>query len=263
VRSEADVRRVFDLWERGLAKAEIARRTGVSRTQVRDWIETGMVGVLRSPRRGHGNASGRRCDGSCNVASDVDEPAYAYLLGQYLGDGCISEGRRHVFRLRIATCDNYPQIRAECEAAMRVVMPANGVGSVQGIGCTEVYSNSKHWPCLFPQHGPGRKHLRRIALEPWQGRIALDRHPDRFLRGLIHSDGCRVMNNITHRLESGMKQYVYPRYFFCNESDDIRWLFVQACIYLEIEFRYTKANTISVAQRESVAKLDSFVGPKR
>jgi hypothetical protein len=60
-----------------------------------------------------------------------------------------------------------------------------------------------------------------------------------------------------------MKEYVYPRYFFCNESADIRWLFVQACIYLEIEFRYTKANTISVAQRESVAKLDSFVGPKR
>lgn len=30
---------------------------------------------------------------------------------------------------------------------------------------------SKHWPCLFPQHGPGRKHHRRIALEPWQEAI--------------------------------------------------------------------------------------------
>jgi hypothetical protein len=80
---------------------------------------------------------------------------------------------------------------------------------------------------------------------------------------LLHSDGCRVMNNVTHRLASGTKVYAYPRYFFCNESADIRWLFIQACIYLEIEFRYTKANTISVAQRSSVAKLDSFVGPKR
>jgi len=168
-----------------------------------------------------------------------------------------------VFRLRIATCDAYPEIMAECEAAMRAVMPGNRVGRVRRSGCTELYSNSKHWPCLFPQHGPGRKHLRRIALEPWQSRLALDLHPDKFLRGLIHSDGCRVMNNITHRLAIGRRDYAHPRYFFCNESADIRWLFIQACIYLEIEFRYTKANAISVAQRSSVAKLDSFVGSKR
>ena len=29
-------------------------------------------------------------------------------------------------------------------------------------------STSKHWPCLFPQHGPGRKHTRKIELEQWQ-----------------------------------------------------------------------------------------------
>jgi hypothetical protein len=32
----------------------------------------------------------------------------------------------------------------------------------------DVSSYWKHWPCLFPQHGPGRKHERRIALVPWQ-----------------------------------------------------------------------------------------------
>ena len=30
----------------------------------------------------------------------------------------------------------------------------------------EVASFSKHWPCLFPQHGPGRKHERKIELTP-------------------------------------------------------------------------------------------------
>jgi hypothetical protein len=213
--------------------------------------------------RRRGNRQGRPCDGSCGVADVVDARAYAYLLGQYLGDGTISAAPRHVFRLRIATCDAYPAIRSECEAAMHAVMPANAVGRVPSVGCTELYSNSKHWPCLIPQHGPGRKHLRRIELEPWQRRIALELHPDRLLRGLIHSDGCRATNNITHRLRRGEKQYSHPRYFFCNESADIRWLFIEACIYLEIEWRYTKANTISVAQREGVAKLDSFVGPKR
>lgn len=263
MRSDVDVRRVFDLWDEGLPKAEIARRTGVSRAQVRFWLAAGMESVLHSPMRRIGSRAGCSCDGSCNTAAEVDEPAYAYLLGQYLGDGCISEGRRHVFKLRIAACDDYPEIMAECEAAIRRVMPAHEVGRVQGLGCTEVYSTSKHWPCLFPQHGPGRKHLRRISLEQWQKRIALELHPELLLRGLIHSDGCRVINKITHRRSTGTKLYEYPRYFFCNESEDIRWLFIEACIYLEIEFRYSKANTISVAQRESVAKLDSFVGPKR
>jgi hypothetical protein len=263
VRSEGDVCRVFELWKEGLAKAEIARRTGVSRAQVRFWLATGLDAVLDSPMRRHNSRHGRRCDGSCNLVDEVDEAAYAYLFGQYLGDGTISAAPRHVFRLRISTCDAYPEIRAECEAAMRSVMPANAVGRVQSVGCSELYSNSKHWPCLFPQHAPGRKHLRPIRLERWQSRIVLDLHPQRFLRGLIHSDGCRAMNNIARRLKSGTKRYEYPRYFFCNESADIRWLFIEACIYLEIEFRYTKANTISVAQRDSVAKLDSFVGPKR
>jgi hypothetical protein len=39
--------------------------------------------------------------------------------------------------------------------------------------------------------------------------------------------------------------------------------FCRDLIYLGIEFRYTKANTIAVAQRESVPNLDAFVGPKR
>jgi hypothetical protein len=37
-----------------------------------------------------------------------------------------------------------------------------------GEGCTEVSAYSKHWPCLFPQHGPGRKHERKIELTVWQ-----------------------------------------------------------------------------------------------
>src|SRR5436305_15047251 len=68
-----------------------------------------------------------------------------------------------------------------------------------------------------------------------------------------------------YRLHRGLRKLeaLAVPFSAARESADIRWLFIQACIYLEIEFRYTKANTISVAQREGVAKLDSFVGPKR
>ena len=58
--------------------------------------------------------------------------------------------------------------------------------------CVDVSMWSKHWPCLIPQHGPGRKHLRAITLEQWQDNIVAPCRRS-FLRGLIHSDGARVV----------------------------------------------------------------------
>lgn len=119
-------------------------------------------------------------------------------------------------------------------------------------------SFSKHWPHLFPQHGPGVKHERKIALEPWQRRI-VDRYPGRLLRGLIHSDGCRVVNTIRHP----KKTYSYPRYFFSNRSLDIQRIFCGACDRLGVAWRQDGPWNVSVARRESVAILDRHVGPKR
>ena len=125
-------------------------------------------------------------------------------------------------------------------------------------GCVDVSSGSKQWPCLFPQHGPGPKHLRRIALTDWQQAI-VDEHPTGLLRGLIHSDGCRSLNRVVVR----GREYAYPRYTFSNVSDDIKRIFCDACDALGIEWRRMNAKNISVARRASVARLDEFVGPKR
>ena len=90
---------------------------------------------------------------------------------------------------------------------MARVLP-NKVGRVMCTGCVSVNAYSQHWPCLFPQHAPGPKHLRPIVLEQWQARIGLELHPRMLLRGLIHSDGYRGMN----RIKGGA--YTYPRYMF-------------------------------------------------
>ena len=91
--------------------------------------------------------------------------SYAYLLGMYLGDGHISKGRRDVFRLRIALDKKYPLIVEECAAAMQAVMPWNKVHcQLTPKNYVEVHAYSKSWPCLFPQHGPGKKHERKIDL---------------------------------------------------------------------------------------------------
>lgn len=73
--------------------------------------------------------------------------------------------------LTIACADAWPGLMDECEAAIIAVMPHNSVNRVQKPGMHEVKAYSKHWHCLFPQHGPGRKHERAIILERWQQEI--------------------------------------------------------------------------------------------
>lgn len=167
-----------------------------------------------------------------------------------------------VYRLGISCCDAYPGIQRECAEAMRAVIPTNKVGIYPSVGCSNVTMFSNHWPCLIPQHGPGVKHQRPIVLERWQRAIALERHPERFVRGLLHSDGCRVTNRIVRQLRDGPKTYYYPRYFFSNESDDIRSLFQDACDALGVDCRQNRRNSVSVARRAAVALLDEWVGPK-
>jgi hypothetical protein len=174
------------------------------------------------------------------------------LLGLYLGDGCLSEARRGVYKLRIICSDAYPDLMDECELSMLEMLP-NKVGRVHRQGCTEIYSHSKHWICLFPQHGRGRKHERSIVLDYWQQRI-VDRFPAPFVRGLIHSDGCRVLNRV--------KNTDYPRYHFTNVSDDIRGLCCRAFDLLGVDWRQNNRFSLSVARRASVQLLDQFVGPK-
>lgn len=150
---------------------------------------------------------------------------------------------------------------SECHCGMQDshggLLP-NKVGQVQREGCVEVTSCSQHWPCMFPQHGRGPKHLRPIVLEPWQRWVAIERHPKSLLRGLIHSDGCRATNTI--KAPSGT--YSYPRYQFSNRSAEIRAIFTLACERVRIECRPSNAWTVSVSKMSEVARMDEFVGPK-
>jgi hypothetical protein len=136
---------------------------------------------------------------------------------------------------------------------MAEVLP-NKVSRVKKVGCTEVASYSKHWPCLFPQHGPGKKHQRKIELTVWQQEL-VDLDPRPLIKGLLHSDGCRVLNWVNGT--------PYPRYHFSNVSADIRGIFGRACDQLGVDWRANNRWSLSVARRGSVARLDEFVGPKR
>lgn len=250
MRSIEEVRRVEALVAAGHTTAEICRITGIPWSTVRGW-RTGRT--RRAATSGCGSC-GHHC---LPIRSDI-EPAYAYLLGQYLGDGGIYAHRRGVHRLVIFSDAQYHEVTAEIARAIAAVMPGVSVGRTDRRGCARINAYSRSWPCLFPQHGPGPKHLRPIELTPWQQAITA-RHPEPFLRGLIHSDGCRSVNEVRTR----GRTYRYPRYSFSNRSDDIRRIFCDHLDLLGIPWRRMNRWNISVARREGVARLDEFVGPKR
>lgn len=191
----------------------------------------------------------------------ITERSYAYLLGLYLGDGCLSEHPRDVFKLRVVLDERYLNIIGDCIEAIESTAEGLNVGLIQYQGCLEVNSYWKHWPCLFPQHAPGRKHERDIRLLAWQQAI-VDRHPDALLRGLIHSDGWRGNNPVMRHVAGRSKAYSYPRYQFTNESADIKRIFCEACDRLDVSWRRMNRKTISIARRSDVEKLDLFIGPK-
>ncbi|MGH9196855.1 MAG: hypothetical protein ACRD1T_14070, partial [Acidimicrobiia bacterium] len=177
VRPQFEVEMVLYLVELGLNDCQIGRITGIHRRTVMDW------------RHGKRKTRSFGGPGPCSGCKPgpLDPPTYSYLFGLYLGDGCISEHKRGVFRLRIALDQKY------------------------------------------------------------------------LLRGLVHSDGWRGTNRVKVR----GKKYAYPRYQFCNESDEIRAIFCHACDEFGVSWRRMNRRTISIARRADVACLDEVVGMKK
>ena len=179
------------------------------------------------------------------------EASYSHLLGLYLGDGHLAEHPR-TFRL-VITCDAaYPTLVDACRTSIEATgLPRRVREQPDGIRrCVRVVADSKRWPEAFPQHGPGRKHDRKIELVPWHREI-VNRFPQEFLRGLLHSDGCRTVNRFKTKLPSGrVAEYAYPRWFFSNRSDDIRGLFCEYCEGLGIRWTQSNPRNISISRRE-------------
>jgi hypothetical protein len=249
VRPQAEVDTVRRLRSAGANASSISRETGVPRTTVRDW--------LRDPEYRAGSAfrnNARRLD-----VRALPRPAYAYMLGLYLGDGHVLRARG-CFQLRITLDSRYPDIIRCAAGALRILLPANvvAVRPVPGERCVIVSASSTLWPALLPQHGPGPKHLRRIELAPWQ-RTITGVEATALVRGLIHSDGCRYTATVRRR----GRTYRYARYAFANRSDDIKRIFCAHLDHLGIGWTRPNEKDVAVARRADVARMDRFIGPKR
>ena len=131
---------------------------------------------------------------------------------------------------------------------------ATKVSRVACVGCTEVASFSKHWPCLLPQHGPGKKHQRKIELAVWQQEL-VDQDPRPLIRGAA------ALRRLPGA-ELGERDAV-PPLPLQQRVGGHPGIFGRACDQLGIEWRPNNRWSRSVARRGSVALLDELVGPKR
>jgi hypothetical protein len=233
-----------ELLAQGLNDCEVGRRLGVPRETVRDW---------RSPRYvPRWKVVCPRCRRRTSPVV-FTAPDYAELLGLYLGDGHISVGARSE-RLRLMLDAKYPVIVDEAEALLARVVPGNRVGRqyVYEGRMVTLHAYHRHWSCLFPQHGPGKKHDRPIRLEPWQQAL-VSAAPWNFLRGCIRSDGCFFINRTG--------KYEYESYDFANVSQDILDLFASTCRIVGVDCR-VYAKRVRIYRRASVRLMLEHVGRK-
>jgi hypothetical protein len=248
-RPTPDFHEVKRLTKLGLSDYRIARETGIPRSTIRRWRVRDCA--PRPPR---------------TCPPDWRPPngkAYAYLLGLFLGDGCLFLRPTRSHQLVLTLDSSYPRIIYEARMAICETVPGVSVPHSDRQGCIALRASDPAWSYAFPQGlAPGRKHTRAIELLPWQRELT-DAHARSFLRGLIHSDGCRSINRFRTKLPSGrVAEYEYVRYFFTNYSADIRRIFCDHCNLLGIRWTQSSFKNISVAHRDSVARLDEFVGPK-
>jgi hypothetical protein len=94
MRTREEVATVLELVRAALNDCEIARRTGIPRGTVRCW---------RVGRRPNFERPRATCVVCAGTPQDLSQAPYTYLLGLYLGDGCLTPFPRDVYKLRISS----------------------------------------------------------------------------------------------------------------------------------------------------------------
>lgn len=193
--------------------------------------------------------------------------AYAYILGQYLGDGCISK-RKRTFALNIYSFQGHKNLIKEIAEKLKTILPNNKLYEITKYykgnpSCTISTISNNNMTMLFPQHGRGTKHTRSIILEQWQKDI-VNEFPKECLRGLYHSDGSRYVRGT-------YKDKKYISYNFVNLSKDIIKLYCDIMDQLQIGYKISSRsedyltgikNTVFTHKKKDVDYMDSFLGPK-
>src|SRR5438270_3406076 len=153
---------VCRLKAQGRTDREVSRLTGVPVTTIRAWRNHGLS--QNAQRALSDEERCATCGAEPHDFRSLPQEAYAYLLGVYLGDGWLSRNGSS-WALRIVLDELYPGIIARCCEAIQELRGGEAPAPYpdhRGKRCVHIHSTWRPWICLFPQHGRGRKHHRKI-----------------------------------------------------------------------------------------------------
>ncbi len=240
MRTNQERQKVLEYHSAGLNQTEISRLTNIPKRTISGWVKQPEKNVMDFNSQEY-------------VIDNKLEHTYSYILGLYLGDGYINKTAR-TWRLRIFLDVKYPKLNEFVIQQLQQLFPKNKVSIIDfktywGIS---VYSNKII--SLFPQHGEGMKHTRKIELSDWQDEIIKSKD---FVKGLFHSDGSYYFR------KNKRGDLKYPAYDFRNESDDLHELFQKHCENLNILTTFsTKPKTTHIYKKIEVSNMMGIVGTK-
>ena len=127
MRTRAKYDAVRTLISSGSTDGAVASALGIPRETVRDWRRAASAG------RAYGTKLDPACP-VCSLGAPFDKPAYAYLLGLYLGDGWLSEHPRSVFKLRVSLDARQPAIVDESRRPSQTSRLASASAASRDVG---------------------------------------------------------------------------------------------------------------------------------
>lgn len=265
MRNKDEYDRVLSLSKQGLNQSEVAKIVGIPRPTVAQWIRNEKItGSIQTVGLTYSKREQRESKPCFREWSESESESYCYLLGLYLGDGCVDKLPR-TYRLRFFIGDTELNIIKRVMAALKLLFPFNKIGLhyPKNVKMCVISCHSTLLPDFFPQTGNGLKSSRNVSLVDWQ-RNLVKVVPGSFVEGLFHSDGCFDANYT--------KGVSYPRYSFVNTSDhivaDLVWALELIGITPKIVQRvrqspmHTQQQIVYVAKQKDVKRLNVIIGEK-
>lgn len=258
---------VMKMYSEGIKICDIVKKLNINRSTVSNWVRNkngksfvhktnSKLPIIYDPLK-------YLYELSPGIDNKYRNSVYSYVLGLYLGDGCLTILPRTV-KLAISVDLKYPKLNNDiCNSINTIfskkpsILPKRSKGKLtKGIDIAIYHNNLQ---ILFPQHGLGKKHLRSIILTDWQKSIIDYRW---LLKGLIMSDGSFYIT----------KKDNHQRYNFSNCSLDIM-LIIEKCLnYFSIKYcrrisvsknpKHADIYRLEVNGKESVKTLKSLIGTK-
>lgn len=246
---------VMEMLSTGIKISEIALATGINRSTISNWKQRNGRNLIKTVSH-DGEGADRYLKtfiGDMNESRRLD---YSYLLGLYLGDGCIYKLPK-TYKLTITLDKKYGALNDYTISAFSRFFekPAYVFDrSLHGRGnAIDIITHSCTLPVIFPQHGIGRKHDRSIELSEWQLSLI---DSASIVKGLIMSDGSIYVES----------RNAYTNLNFTNKSEDIIRILEKFLTELGIEFNtHLKKNgkfMTTICRQDAVKRLISLIGTK-